>query len=147
MPPTGAPPKTFLSRKFNVQIQGIQQAIFSECSGLQVETEVFEYMEGGRNDYVHKLPGRTKVSNVTLKWGVTDGHDLWDWFKSVARGQGQIQRKNVSIVLQDPRGNEVTRWTFLEAYPVKWVGPAFKASETAVAVETLELAHRGLELG
>ena len=134
----------YLTSKFYIEIQGIEQASFAECSGLAVETEVFEYQEGGLNEYVHKLPGRSKVSNVTLKRGITDSNELWDWYRDVV--QGKIERKNVSIVLYDLEGNEVMRWAFIDAYPVKWSGPAFKADANAITIETLELAHRGMNL-
>lgn len=144
MPRTGERVDPYLTSKFHVEIQGIEQAAFRECSGLQVETEVFEYEEGGLNEYVHRLPGRTKVSNVTLKQGVTDSRELWDWYRDVV--QGKIERKNFSVVQYDLKGNEVMRWTFVDAYPVKWSGPGFKADENAITIETLELAHRGMDL-
>ncbi len=134
----------YLTSNFYVEIQGIEQASFSECSGLSIETEVFEYQEGGLNEYVHKLPGRSKVSNVTLKRGITESTELWDWYRDVV--QGKIKRKNVSIVQYDLEGNEVMRWAFIGAYPVKWSGPAFKAGDNAITIETLELAHRGMDL-
>jgi len=147
MPPTGQPGQRvdpYLTCKFHVEIQGIEEASFAECSGLEVETEVLEYQEGGLNEYVHKLPGRSKVSNVTLKRGITDSNELWNWYRDVV--QGKVERKNVSIVLYDLKSNEVMRWTFIDAYPVKWSGPAFKADENAVTIETLELAHEGMSL-
>jgi phage tail-like protein len=134
----------YLTSHFYVEIQGIEQASFAECSGLSVETEVFEYQEGGLNEYVHKLPGRSKVSNVTLKRGITESTELWDWYRDVV--QGKVERKNVSIVLYDLEGEEVMRWAFIDAYPVKWSGPGFKADANAITIETLELAHRGMDL-
>ena len=113
-----------------------------ECSGLEIETEVFEYQEGGLNDYVHRLPGRTKFSNITLKRGITTDKDLWQWYSRVMRGQ--VERKNVSVILYNSQGNPVMRWNFVDAYPIKWVGPAFKADANAIAIETLQFAHRGL---
>jgi phage tail-like protein len=144
MPETAKRVDPFISCKFHVQIDNIEQASFTECSGLQVETEVYEYQEGGFNEYVHKLPGRSKVSNVTLKRGVTDSNELWEWYQNIVRGD--IKRKNVSVVLYDQAGSEVMRWTFVGAYPVKWVGPTFKSDDNTVAIETLELAHQGIEL-
>ena len=144
MPQTGQRIDPFLTSRFHVEIQGIEQAAFTECSGLEIETEVLEYQEGGLNQYVHKLPGRSKVSNVTLKWGITDSNELWNWYRDVL--QGKIERKNTSIVLYDLKGNEVMRWTFNDAYPVKWSGPAFKADENAITIESLELAHEGMSL-
>lgn len=134
----------YLTSKFWIEIQGIDQASFAECSAPQVETEVMEYQEGGLNEYVHKLPGRSKVSNVTLKRGITESPELWDWYRDVL--QGKVERKNVSIVVYDLEGEEVLRWTFIDAYPVKWTGPTFNADANAVCVETLELAHRGMAL-
>jgi phage tail-like protein len=57
---------------------------------------------------------------------------------------GTIARKNVSVLLLDSAGQEQYRWNFEQAYPVKWVGPDFRAAASEVVVETLELAHRGL---
>lgn len=135
----------FITTKFWIEIQGIATAFFTECSGFNVETEITEYAEGGLNDYVHKLPGRTKFSNVTLKRGWVETDDLWKWYeKTIA---GQVEPKNVSIILYKNRvagqAEEKARWSLTDAYPVKWQGPTFRADGTAVVVETLELAHRG----
>jgi len=114
-------------------------------SGLQVEMEVFEYAEGGNNNFVHRLPGRTKVSNLTLKRGMTGSNDFFKWYAEVA--SGTIKRRNVSVIRYDVRGTELTRWSFVKAYPIKWVGPQLSAAGHDAAIETLELAHEGLNLG
>ncbi len=129
---------------FFIEVENIQQAAFSEFSGLQAEVEVFSYEEGGCNEYVHKLPGRTKFSNITLKRGVAATDDLWLWFQDVINGV--VKRKNVSVVLYDATHSEAKRWNFARAYPVKWVGPAFKAGENAISIDTLELAHEGMSV-
>jgi len=69
---------------------------------------------------------------------------LWDWYKSVR--QGKVERKNLSVILFDTTGTEVRRWNFSEAYPVKWTGPAFNAGEGNVAIDSLEIAHHGMEV-
>ena len=108
------------------------------------EVEVFEYEEGGLNDYVHKLPGRVKYSDLTLKRGMATSDELWEWYARALGGE--IERKNVSVTLYDVAGEEYRRWNFEEAYPTKWTAPDFRAGENAVAIETLVLAHRGLQL-
>lgn len=140
------------SNRFYLEIKGTTSAVFTELSGLQIETEITEYMEGGNNDYVHKLPGRTKIGNITLKHGVVASQDLLEWFIKVT--QGTIERKNISVVVygRDMGGNsgavkEVVRYNFNLAYPVKWSGPQLSAASTSVAIETLELAHAGFSLG
>lgn len=144
MPATGSRTDPYLGSHFFVEIDGIDHGGFTECSGLQAETEVTDYVEGGNNGFVHKLPGRTKFSNITLKWGSTDSTALWEWYLNVTRGQ--VERKDVSVVLYNSEQEEVRRWNLREAYPVKWIGPAFTAATPAVAIETLEITHHGFEV-
>ena len=133
----------YLSFHFLVEIEGLVVGGFTEVSGLQVEVEVEEYREGGLNDYIHKLAGPARYpSNLILKHGLTDMDLLWRWHKEVTRGI--IKRKSGSIVLLNSAGEEKWRWNFTDAYPVRWVGPDLRAGAAEVAVETLELVHRGL---
>src|SRR6266545_3132038 len=128
---------------FLVEIEGLITGGFSEVSGLQVETVVQEYQEGGQNEYVHKLPGPARYpSNLVLKRGLTDIETFWGWHRKVIAGT--IERKNGTIYLLDRQGLPAMWWDFKEAYPVKWSGPDLRADSNAVAVETIELVHRGI---
>ena len=135
----------YLSFRFLVEIQGLIVGGFSEVSGLQVATEIEEKREGGVNDYVHKLPKLTKYQNITLKRGITDSDTLWEWHQDVVNGN--IERKTIFVVLMDREGDEQWRWQFIDAYPVKWTGPDLTAGSSAVAIETIELAHNGIKKG
>src|SRR4029079_17931769 len=84
---------------FQVEIEGLVVGAFSEVSGLQVETEVEEYREGGQNEYLHKLAGPSKYANLVLKRGLTDVGTLWSWHQDVVAGT--IERKNGTIFLLD----------------------------------------------
>jgi phage tail-like protein len=130
--------------RFYVAIDEIPQAVFAEASGLAVEMAVEEVEEGGNNGFVHRLPGRSKVSNLTLKRGITDSNEFLKWSLEVA--QGKLTRRNLSVIVYNPDGTELMRWNYVNAYPVKWTGPQFKSDDTANAIETLELAHEGLSL-
>jgi phage tail-like protein len=134
----------YLAFRFAVEIEGLVVAGFSEVTGLQSELELQEHREGGLNDYVHKLAGPVRYpANLTLRRGLTDVDAIWGWYRDASRGR--IRRRNGSIVLLDSRGEERWRWNFVGAYPVRWSGPDLRAETGAVAVETLELAHQGLE--
>ena len=145
MPKTGQRADPYITCYFHIEIEGIQEALFKECSGLEAETEVLSFEEGGLNDHPHKLPGRTKFPNVNLKRGVTDSSALWDWYQKII--QGKVERKNISIILYNSEGDEVKRWSFERAYPIKWVGPGLRTDENTVAIEALELTHEGMKLG
>lgn len=108
--------------RFYVLFEGQAQGVFTEVSGLQVEMDIMEYQEGGNNGFVYRLPGFTKVSNLTLKRGLTTSNEFYRWLADVACGR--LKRRHISVVMYDVAGNELMRWNFLNAYPVKWVGPS-----------------------
>jgi phage tail-like protein len=133
----------YQSFNFLIEVQGLIAGGFSEVSGIQAETEVEEIKEGGVNDHVHKLPKATKYPNVAFKRGITDSDTLWRWHQDVIAGK--FERRTVFVVLRDASGDEKWRWSFIDAYPVKWIGPDLKADSSAVAIESLELAHDGFK--
>jgi phage tail-like protein len=133
----------YLSVNFLVEVDGLAVGGFQEVTGLQVETETEEYREGGVNEYVHRLAGPTKYpQNLVLKKGLTDVESLWKWHQRVVRGD--VRRRNGTIYLLDRAGLPAMWWNFTGAYPVKWSGPDFRAEQGAVAVEQVELVHRGI---
>jgi phage tail-like protein len=129
---------------FLVEIDGVTKAAFMEVSGLGLEIEVIEYREGGDSLGVRKLPGLVKYNNIVLKRGITLDHSLWDWIKKVI--DGAVQRANMTIMLVDDQQQPVLRWNIKRAWPVKWTGPSLNAKSSEVAIESLEIAHEGLEL-
>ncbi len=135
--------------RFSLELDQVQVAGFAECSGLTLETKVLEYKEGGNNSTTLKFPETSSYGNITLKRGVSNSNDLMNWQLDVAEGNFSINKRssnpNVAIILQDEKGEAVRRWNLVRPFPVKWVGPDFKASGNEVAIETLEIAHEGLE--
>ena len=134
----------YVNFNFNVEIDGITRAGFHEVGGLDSSIDVIEHREGGDNTVMRKYPGLVKLSNISLKWGMADDTDLYDWHRQWAEGDPAAKRKNGSIVLLDRQGQEKARWNFFNAWPAKWTGPSFNAESNDIAIETLELAHEGL---
>jgi phage tail-like protein len=131
-----------LAAFFRIEVQNLIVGGFSECTGLQVETEVEEHREGGLNEYSHKLPKGSKYGTITLKRGFINSDELWAWNQNVVAGVSN-QRKDISIILTDRQGQDICRWNVSKALPVKWNSSEFKADANAVLVETLELVHHG----
>lgn len=123
--------------RFVIEIDGIQQAGFSECTGLGSRIAVIEYREGGEPVRIRKLAGRISYNDITLRWGITNSRELYDWYH--AGLTGQVDRRTVSIIVLDEAGNPVARWVASEAWPSKWDGPALNALGNAVAIESLTL--------
>ena len=129
--------------KFRVEIDGLTSAAFSEVSGLDSETAVIEYRTGSEPNSVRKLPGLTKYPNIVLKRGITRDAELSDWRQRIV--EGNIDRRNGSIVLQDDSGADQVRWIFRDGWPCKLQGPHLNAHGNDIAIETLEISHEGLE--
>lgn len=132
---------------FYLEIDGITQARFRECAGLTSESQVIEYKEADKNGNViiKKVPGVLKWSDITLKRGITDIMELWDWRKMVEDGYVEKARKNGSIVLYNQSNEEIARWNVVDCWPMKISGPQLNANNNDIAVEEVVLAHEGLQ--
>ena len=140
-------PATVLN--FGLEVGNLVIAAFTEIAGMSAQVDVFEYKEGGLNEHTHKFPGRTSFGNVTLKWGMTDNQDLWDWYLETLRwtssATGKNPRRDVSIVsfgsFQSGGGGgskpAVARWNLVGAFPVKWTGPSWNTTQSNIAIESL----------
>jgi len=118
---------------------------FTECTGLDATVEILDYREGGVNTYIHHFATRASYSNLTLKRGVIYLYDdLWTWHYSWVQGNGS--RKDGLLVLLNEARKPAKIWKFKRGIPTKWVGPAFNAGQSSVAIESLEIAHEGLVL-
>jgi phage tail-like protein len=126
---------------------------FQECSGLEIEMDVVELTEGGRNDGTVRQVGRGKYSNIVLKRGmlVADGgqanNELWNWLQSILAGVRPVARYDGIIeVLAGDGGDTVATWTFDRGLPQKIAGPQLNAKTGEIAIEELTIAHEGLRL-
>ncbi|MFW5443968.1 MAG: phage tail protein [Methylococcaceae bacterium] len=109
----------------------------------EVSIETIPFREGGGSPSVRKLVGKTDYGDVFLKFGLTNSTQMWDWLMTAVNGN--VERKNVSIILKDKEGKEeVTRWNLDNAWPCKWKGAQLDAMANEVAIESLSLAHEGI---
>jgi phage tail-like protein len=139
------PTDPFASFNFKLEIEGITIAGFSECTGLNSESNVIDYREGDEGITPRKLSGLNKFGNITLKRGISLDKQVYDWRKDVV--DGDIKRKNLSIVLRNEKRDEVVRWNLVNAWPSKYMAPDLKANANEVAIESIEITHEGLFRG
>lgn len=129
--------------RFEVWVEGIFLAVFSECTlpSLTVQTE--SIIEGGQNTYVHKMPKHVDSGTLTLRAGISRGAELMRWYMLMQAGELTLATRQVLVIVYDVSAMPMSLWFFQDAYPIRWKGPTLKASESALAVEEIELAHRG----
>jgi phage tail-like protein len=116
---------------------------FASVKGLGAELEVLAQREGGRNDFLHQLPTGHSWPRVVLTRGVVRDWTLWDWYQA-GLTQSLGARRDGAIVLMTPAGTPAVAWAFRGGLAAHWTGPEMVASDNAVAVESLEIAHQGL---
>ena len=133
--------------RFRLEIDGIQQAGFSEVTIADTTTDAIDYREGNEAAHFRKLSGLTKFANVTLKWGATESLDLYKWHASVvAVGSGGTgNRKKVTVIVVDEAGKDKARFVISDAWPIKYTPGALTGKGNDVMIESLELANEGIE--
>ncbi|MEX2382289.1 MAG: phage tail protein [Opitutales bacterium] len=120
---------------------------FTEITGLEAETEVIEYRDGASPEYSKlRMPGMQKYSNITLKRGTfASDNEFFEWWKST-RTLGKPQRRDLIISLLNEEHEPVFVWKIKNAFPTKVEATDLKSDDNEVAIETLELAHEGIEI-
>lgn len=141
------------SATFIVEIESRVLGEFREVKGLGGKVEVFEVIEGGENNYVHKLPGRFTFDDITLKRGITFDNGLYEWFteasgsrfeKGSKKGKSTLIRQDVSITLMSAKRKRLRTWTLNDAIPISWSGPDLTIETDDFLVEEITLAHHGM---
>ena len=115
---------------------------FTEASGLEMSLKTEDYNEGGNNGLVLKFATRVQWTNIVLKKGIGAGTALWDWHYGFVEGKGK--RRDGVIVLLNEMHVPNNIWYFRRGLPVKYSGPQLNATQNAVAIESIEIAHEGL---
>lgn len=129
-----------------VDIGGKVTGYFTECSGLGSEHEVIEHkvVDDKGKPLIEKVPGRMKWTDVTLKRGITDSMQIWDWRKLVEDGKVEDARLNGSITMVDQELKPIAQWDFERAWPTKVTGPSLKSDSNEIGIEELVITHEGM---
>ena len=130
---------------FSVKIGDIE-GLFQEVTGLNSETQQIEYRhENSKVFSTVKMPGIRKFGNITLKKGLfKDDKVLWALYNLVK--MNTFEPKTITISLLDEAQGIAMTWTLLNAFPTKMIVTDMKADATEAAVETMEIAHEGLQI-
>jgi len=142
--------------RFQVEIEGFGRLGFSKISGLEGQTDVVEYREGGQNATVQKSPGLTKWPDLTLERGQVLGVGVDDfllWYTQVHDASAKkpksskVFRRDIDIVQFDKEGAEVRRWRVTEAWPSQWKPISdLDGSASDNSFESLTIVHEGCYL-
>jgi len=145
MPMPEARRDPYLNFNFLVQIDGDTVPGFREADLPEARIEIQTYRDGNeRDNATRRLPGRVEYGPLVLRRGFAGDRTLFQWWQNVA--EGNLDRRNVVVLLRNQRGQEVARWAFSDALPTKYTGPSFRAQGNEVAIESIELTVESMEL-
>jgi len=148
LPITSPALRPFTTAHFVLAIDGLSSVSFSKCTGLAGEVSVEEYAEGGENRFSYRFPSRGSYPNIVLGQGAGPARELWDWFYEF-HVTGLVTPRDGTVTLMSTVEGEplpVRVWAFTRGWPVKFTGPDLDAQSAAIAIESIEIAHHGLEL-
>jgi phage tail-like protein len=126
-------------------------ASFSECDGLDMTMDVKTIREGGNNTSQIRMVGAMTYGQVSLKRGMTNSFDLWDWFDALQHANPKQLRNDlradVDVVLFPPdHKKEVVRFILKKCLVTKLKAPALNAKDGIVAIEELQLTYESMTL-
>lgn len=137
---------TYPLPKFHFQVEwGGTKIGFQEVSGLDKEFEMLEYREGSSPEYNKiNMPGMVKYTDIVLKRGVFRGdNEFYAWMQE--NKLNVAERRDITISLLNEAHEPVVVWTVKNAWPKKIQSTDLKAEGNEVAIETLTVAHEGVE--
>jgi phage tail-like protein len=152
-PEAQVPPYTAF--RFEVELMlkqpapGIKGAIcrgaFAECDGLEMTMEPKAIREGGNNQIHHHRIGPVSYGQLTLKRGMTDNHDLWNWFAAAGMA-GRRSSADGRVTIIDASGKSRMTFILTECLPVKLRGPSLNAKDGQIAIEEMQLVYSHLSV-
>ncbi len=134
-------PYPYRNFKYRVEIDGIDVAGFSEATIPDTETKSIDYREGDEPAWPRKLSGLVSFGNLTLKRGVTDNLELYDWRRLIEEKGSDVPdgRRSISLILITEEDEDKARWDLENCWPMKLETSGFNGTSDEVIVDTLEI--------
>ena len=149
------PAYPFTAFNFSVEINvpfigpKLCNAAFSDCDGLDMTMDIKTVREGGNNTQQIRMVGPVTYGLVTLRRGMTDSFDLWDWFDAQQHANPQQLRKDLRgdvtiVILAANHATELARFILKRCLLTKLKAPTLNAKDGVVAIEEMQLSYESL---
>lgn len=143
-----------VARNFFLNIPGEDTLVLSGVSGLDVELDVVNVSQNGKNgkqEHIKTIGGVLKTPDISVtRMAPADAQKdpLWKWFIDI-RDHGfksrSDKRKDISIVLYDVGGTEVGRFNVFGAWPSKIGTDALSTDSNEPMKESITLVNERIE--
>jgi phage tail-like protein len=137
-----------MANRFQVKVLAPSEfdlGTWAKCDGLDVQWTVNSYQAGDQGNALWLFPGGTKYKDITLQRVACEHTKVIkdQWLKKTSF---EHVKHHIVITLLDESydmANSVCDWDLIDAMPKQWSISGFEASKSAVAIETLVIAHTG----
>jgi phage tail-like protein len=133
--------------RFLLEIDGIIQASFTEAKLPEISVAVIEHRNGDDPPTMRKTGNIVTYGPLTLSSGITFDEaaslELENWFQDIIDGKIETSRKNISVILLTPEGNEGVRYNIINAFPSKLTVSPLNSKNNETAIKTVEFQNEG----
>lgn len=114
---------------------------FQDVSGIAMELQTEDIVEGGENRFTQKLPTRANYTPLVLKRGLAVDSKVTDWARDAIENL-TIKPTSIIVALLNDKKEPLVAYRFLNAYPLKWNISNFNAESSNIVIESLELYYQ-----
>ncbi len=114
---------------------------FQDVSGIGMELQTEDIVEGGENRFTQKLPTRAGYTPLVLKRGLVVQSEVTDWIRDAIENL-TIRPATIIVALLNEKREPLTAYRFLNAYPLKWNISNFNAESSSIVIESMELYYQ-----
>jgi len=131
---------------FGFELNKVQVAFFTACSGLSIELEVAKFKEtDGSKIIERKRPGRAKYGTLTLKRGYTPDTKLHEWFKAITDAKDKTAYDVGDVVIYDRLAQAMARIELESCWPSKLSVSDLDAKSDTPMVEEMTIQYQSLK--
>lgn len=125
---------------FEIFPQLLNDLSFQEVTGLTTDVNLDTYNEGGENRFVHRLPGRTKYTDLVLKRGMALVSGITAWCLDAIENFN-YQPTNLIVSLLNEQHLPVSSWYVINAIPIRYEISGLNADQSQVVIESMTLRY------
>jgi phage tail-like protein len=133
-----------LSHRFGLEVDGVTIGGIHKVDGIEFEAEVVEYNDG-EDLSTHCRPGVLKPGRIVVERDFSSTKEFFQWRNAVI--SGKTDRRSVSLIFHNDKGDEAKRLNFFNCFPAKWAGPALNSKASGHATERLEIVFEECKFG
>ena len=128
--------------RYQIEMGAVSCVRFNEVHGLKSMNGYHPIREGGNNFYEYAMVEPNKFEDLVVKKGFfSAGSEFYKWLRQLHLKSNQIERVNMSVIILNNKFEECGRFNLYKCFPVEYEGPAFNATSSEIAFESIKIHY------